>query len=287
MAGDGKQRDELAGKDYWDAHYSGRESATGRPRSLAGRGRALLRLRHSGYARRYHDYLLWDVIYPKYMPAQPGARALEVGSAPGGYLVRLSRTFPVIPYGVERSASGAAANRARFAANHIDPGQVIQADFLAGDFQERYRNFFDIVISRGFVEHFREPEPVVAAHVDVLAPGGRLFVSVPNFQGVNYFLTWLFQRRLLPLHNLEIMRRERFEQLFARPDLERLFCNYYGVFDFGLFESSPGSVLRPLLMLGKALQIPLNAIFRLAFGAAGAESRFTSPYLLYIGVKRG
>ena len=35
------------------------------------------------YRHDYADYLLWGVIYKKYMPKTKGAKILEVGSAPG------------------------------------------------------------------------------------------------------------------------------------------------------------------------------------------------------------
>ena len=51
---------------------------------------------------------------------------------------------------------------------------------------------FDVVMSRGFIEHFDEPSSVVDRHLDLLKPGGLLVVSIPNLRGVNGLLTRFF-----------------------------------------------------------------------------------------------
>ena len=67
--------------------------------------------------------------------------------------------------------------------------------------------------------------------------------------------------------------------------LKTLFCGYYGTFDFGLFNAPEGTLRQRALSLAMGVQRLLNAVFRVALGRRGLESRLFSPYLIYIGVK--
>ena len=125
-----------------------------------------------------------------------GAKVLEVGSAPGWHLVRLNQTFGFIPYGIEYSESGVELNREVFILHNINPDNVIHADFLSDEFHEQYKGYFDIAISRGFIEHFTDIEDIIEKHINLLTKGGYLIVSIPNLRGANYILTWLFHREL-------------------------------------------------------------------------------------------
>ncbi|MBA2525103.1 MAG: hypothetical protein H0V18_04855 [Pyrinomonadaceae bacterium] len=121
--------------------------------------------------------------------------------------------------------------------------------------------------------------------MNLLSEGGYLIVSIPNFRGVNYALTSIFNKELIPLHNLDIMRKAEFLKLFDRADLLRLFCDYYGTFSFYLFYTKKDSPMRFALRLSYKLQPLLNLIFRLVLRKTGAEGELVSPYLLFIGRK--
>ena len=280
----------LSKKAYWDAIYRDRPrgadashplkarvmrvaNAVGGPRLVAAMG-------------NYADHLMWDVIYPKYLPKRQGATVLEIGSAPGHALVQMHRRFGFVPYGLDYSDAGVKLNRSVFAANGLDPGNVIQDDFSSEGFHRQHRGRFDVVMSRGFVEHFADVEACVTRHVDLLAEGGTLLVSIPNLRGVNYFLSWIFNRDVLRAHNLDIMRKERFWKCFGDERLTPLFCDYVGTFDFSLFNADAGSPMRFALEVCRKAQVGLNVLWHLLFGDRGAETRLFSPYLLYIGTKR-
>jgi SAM-dependent methyltransferase len=276
----------LSDRSYWDSVHI--HQASDRKTGL--QGRKLQRLAKSILGERclryYSDYLLWDVILPRHLPKQKGLKVLEVGSAPGDTLVRLKETFGFIPYGVEYSKSGVELNRRMFSEHDIDPSNVIQADFFSPDFHDRYRGYFDIVLSSGFIEHFTDVGDVVQRHINVLKKGGHLVVIIPNLRGINYFLGYVFNKEILPMHNMTIMRKEKFCRLFDAEILECKFCEYYGTFDFGLFNTKEGSPLRFLHGFCKMCQAFLNVIFSVLFKNKGAESGFFSPYLIFIGVKK-
>jgi SAM-dependent methyltransferase len=284
----------LTDVDFWDRQYDStadvpQAEGTGpRSRSRVRRAvRKILSPKLIALMQDYRLYLLWDVIYPRFLRHRSGARVLEVGSAPGDHLVQLHAAFGLEPYGVEYTAHGADLNRQVFQRNGLDPAHVLHDDFFNPAFQDRYRGSFDVVVSRGFIEHFEDLAPVIDAHVNVLAPGGTLVVTVPNLRGINYWLTWFFQRDFLKVHNLSIMQRSTFARLFERDDLASLYCDYFGAFNVGLSYPKPNSVKEKILTGLRQAQPLLNALYRLAFKPGQAEHRWLSSYLIFVGRKPG
>lgn len=279
----------LSKKEYWNSIYEPDAPEEKKP-SLLTRCKLfvkkILGQKILAYMRSYEDFFLWEVIFKKYLPQAKGARVLEIGSAPGRQLVRLNKTFGFIPYGVEYSESGVEINKRLFAANNLNPDNVIYADFLSGAFHRLYRGSFDLVISKGFIEHFTDVRHIIDRHINLLKDGGCLIISIPNLRGFNYFLTRIFHRELIPMHNLEIMRLEVFKGLFGQERLLPLYCNYYGTFSFGLFNTKKNSPMGIILNLCNRLQLILNVVFRLLFKDRGAESSWFSPGLIFIGIKK-
>jgi SAM-dependent methyltransferase len=285
-----ERHDRLTEQAYWDSQYEYDLGTASAPKGPPSRTKALLRKligpKLHELMQEYSDYLAWNVFYPKYLPRKPGVRILEVGSAPGTHLVQLHQAYGFEPYGVEYAPSGAELNKRVFRMHGLDPANVIQADFLSREFQARYRGYFDVVLSRGFIEHFTDVDGVIRAHLNVLAPRGMLLVTIPNLRGINYGLTWFFHKELLAMHNLTIMRREAFCRLFDSPELTPLYCGYIGAFSFRLFDGSPSRFKRAIYALCRKAQMPLNAALQVLFKRGGAEHRWFSSHLAFIGVRR-
>ncbi len=280
----------LTKEEFWESTYvahPGVEQAAP-TRSAETVLKNLLGKRLSESMRSYEDYLLWDALFERYLPKVKGAKALEVGSAPGEFLVRLGKAFGFVPYGIEYTETGAALNKEIFRLNNFDPANAIHGDFFAEEFQQRYAGYFDLVISRGFIEHFDEVEDAIDKHMNLLKPGGYLVVSVPNFRGIYHVWVKLFRKRVLAMHNLRIMQRKEFARIFHRPnrDLIPLFCDYYGTFSSDLIHADKNSPLRLVVAFIHSLQPILNIVFRSLFKDKGKESAAFSPHLLFIGVKR-
>jgi len=281
----------LARREHWDAVHASEAAEIALPRPTAKasafkRGvKRLLGSRLREYMSSYDEHLLWNVFYPRYVPA-PGSSVVEIGSAPGEHLARLSETFGLDPYGIEYSAGGVDVNRTLFASRGLDPRNVIAMDFFSDECLESHKERFDMVVSRGFIEHFQDPASVVERHLALLKPGGLLVITIPNLRGVNYALTRLFHAELLPMHNLKIMSRLPFWRLFDTDKVRPLVCDYFGTFSFYLFNVKPGSRLAPALAACMKLQTVLNATFRICFGDRGAETPFTSSQLIFAGIKR-
>ncbi len=277
----------LTSKEYWDYFYQAHSpSSTAKPPPCRkGQCAALLTLFYN-YTRSYSEYLLWDCLLPRFCVIDPTLKIFEIGCAPGTQLIRFNKTFAYQPYGIDYSLEGLAATKKLFNTHHIDQGSLIHGDFLTADLGENYAAYFDIVTSRGFIEHFDDPHPVIEKHFSLLKTGGKLIIVIPNKKGINYLLHWCFNRKTLPFHNLKIMDKTQFKALFTGFSLTPLYCDYYGTFNLAAINTSNNAFLRVTLKFCYRIQQGLNILLRLTFGKKGFECRFWSPYLIYIGIKK-
>jgi 2-polyprenyl-3-methyl-5-hydroxy-6-metoxy-1,4-benzoquinol methylase len=269
----------LTQRERWDRFYAEKQPCN--PKSKFNN-------RPRRYSRQYSDHL-WDVVFEKYVPTAEGAKVLEIGSAPGDFLVRLHERYGFIPYGVEYSEPGVALNRRLFSLYNIDPHNVIHADFFKEEFHQQFKGYFDIVISRGFIEHFVNVEDVIEKHLNVITEGGHLIVSIPNLNPRSFYgmVSSCFHKKRLEEHNLKIMSAEAFARVFNGKNLVCLHCDYLGTLRLNMLSFGDSFLGRAILSGFCRLQRILNPILRFLFRDKGMESKLFSPMLLYIGVKRG
>jgi SAM-dependent methyltransferase len=103
-------------------------------------------------------------------------RVLDIGCAAGRQI-----PDPLVPFGVEISEALARAADAHMRARG---GRAVCAPAVEGvaEFPDRY---FSGVILSSFLEHETNPKPLLKEVARVLADGGKAYVRVPNFGGVN------------------------------------------------------------------------------------------------------
>ena len=283
--GDADASKRLTESSHWNSRWISAQSSDpeipppGRYRKIAERFIGPARLKQ--YLDGCHHFL-WYRLLPRFVSANRSGQVLELGSAPGEQVLRFHELFDYAPYGVEYTAAGAELNRQNFEAHGIDPAHVFEADAFSASFQAEHRERFDAVMSWGLIEHFTDPESAVSAHVNVLKPGGLLIISIPNLCGFNHWQVRHWAADLLPLHNLAIMQPARFRSLFMRPDLDQLFCAPVGGVHV-LMGDVNGSIPPRLLGILRRIQLVIN-VLQSSIGAV--ESRWWSPYLVYIGRKR-
>jgi len=187
------------------------------------------------YRKSYSRYLL-NNLFSMYFTKPRGSRILEIGSAPGDNLIYFKDTFGYEPYGIDYSESGVEINRAQFAEHGIPVDRVAHSDFFDPSFQSRYKGYFDIVTSFGFIEHFSNAKNVVEMHFNLLKTSGILFVEIPNYSYINYLLMRMLNKKNLKHHNLSIMDKNGFLSLFSDLSLNMLFCDYIGTINLFMFH---------------------------------------------------
>jgi SAM-dependent methyltransferase len=218
---------------------------------------------------------LFHSLLPRFLPRER-LRMIELGSAPGRLMLRWREAFPYDVYGVDFSPEGAKAQRDLLARHGVAEDHTYCADVLDPMFQQSHEESYDVVYSAGLIEHFTDPREMVGAHLRLLKAGGHLVISIPNFRGI---YGKLISREVLDTHNLEIMRAAAFQRVFDGFPLEMLFCGYFGRLNLGLGFGGPTLLHR---ILPKA-QIVANVM--ILAHVPIPETRWTSPYLYYIGRK--
>ncbi len=124
-------------------------------------------------------------------------------------------------------------------------GDFIKDDFIAHDFNEKK---YDIVYSLGFIEHFTNWEEVVVKHIQLVKPGGKLIIEVPNFRGyIQYFLHFIFDRENLRRHFVPSMDPDKWEKLLLREGFEIEKKEFFYGFDFWVEEQKRNRVMIFLL----------------------------------------
>lgn len=133
--------------------------------------------------------LLFDPNYPsfralhkiasRYLKNDSDLKAIEVGCHPGRYLWYLAFQYGYKVTGIEYVPRLCAETREKTLAAGFD-AEILCEDLFEFEPTERW----DVVFSNGFVEHFEDIQPAMDAHWRLLAPGGTLFVAVPNHTGL-------------------------------------------------------------------------------------------------------
>lgn len=172
-------------------------------------------------------------VFRRFLTADPSRDIFEVGCAPGRWLVWFHKNFGYTAFGCDLSRKAAETTRSNLAINGV-PGEIYTADITSGG--ELPARQFDVVVSMGVIEHFSDPALVVRRHVELLKPGGRLILNVPNLAGrINH---WLLRsarlQSLIEVHNLAMMNKATFRSFAEGLDLDLCYLEYVGGFDPGL-----------------------------------------------------
>lgn len=171
-------------------------------------------------ANRHTDFLLNAI------PRDHG-RGFEVGAFPGHNIPLLSQLGYVMD-GID-TAERLLELPAWLQSKGIHGGQFTQGDFFATTIDKRYR----LVVSFGFVEHFVNWHEVVQKHCELVAPGGRLCITFPNFSGaIQQALHRWLDAPNLSRHYLPAMDAHKQAQLCEQNGFAILFAGYFGGFDF-------------------------------------------------------
>jgi 2-polyprenyl-3-methyl-5-hydroxy-6-metoxy-1,4-benzoquinol methylase len=139
----------------------------------------------------------------------PGIRVLELGCAPGKMLAWVAAARGAHVAGLDYSEQGIGWSRRLFETLGLC-GDLRCEDVFQTTFEP---DTVDLVYSCGLIEHFEDPRPVVRAHVQLVKPGGKAIIAVPDYGGIYGRLQRWFDPGNLALHNLEIMTPETLASL--------------------------------------------------------------------------
>jgi SAM-dependent methyltransferase len=199
-----------------------------------------------------------------------GRRALEIGAYPGRFLYHLAATYGYEPFALDY-CSAAKDLPAMFENVGAPRLTLFHQDFLEWTTQDK----FDLVCSFGFIEHFNDWRNIVRSHADLVAEGGYLILTTPNFRNLQYVFHWIFDTPNLRQHNVQAMDDRAWRQILVSSGLDVLECAPYRTCQFWLHVDEVG----PLRRLGGRVLSRLSEGFD---RRVNRPNRLTSPYLVCV-----
>lgn len=213
---------------------------------------------------RYVQTLTKDVL--------PG-KVIEIGGAGSDKVMQFKKYYNLEPYILDYSESAVKIAKKKFLEQGIKEENALLYDFFDEEFVTNFKNEFSVVSSFGFIEHFSKPIDVVERHTRVLKKGGLLYVLIPNFNGYEFLIRNIFNRKSIERHNMKMMKTDEYRKCFKLDNLEEIYCGPIGTLRLRLNKLS---------FLDKATSIILYLFLR----GKSVESNLFSPYFIYVGKKK-
>ena len=202
--------------------------------------------------------------------------ALEVGGFPGHYTIYLKKFLNInsslLDYVIHPRIINELLNKNGLKTTDIE---VIEADL----FNYQSPTQYDLVYSNGLIEHFDNTEFIIKKHVDLLSENGQLFISLPNFRGVNGWFQKTFDIENYNKHNINSMDIELLEQCCQNLHLKNIKVFYHGGFMLWLENENQQALW--VKIFKKIVWIKGKIIAKIT----GSESKLLSPYIVVLANK--
>jgi SAM-dependent methyltransferase len=202
--------------------------------------------------------------------------AIELGGFPGYYSTYLKKyqhlNTTLFDYYVDEDI----INRL-LAANGLKPGDIniIESDI----FTYQSDKLYDMVLSFGLIEHFNDTRDIIKRHLQFLKPGGVLFITLPNFKGVNGWVQRTFDRSNYDKHFIESMNLQLLIKACQELGLTEVESYYHGRFSVWLENrAEQGGLVKGLV---KTIWLAGKIVTKIV----PVESKAFSPYIVLKAVK--
>lgn len=202
--------------------------------------------------------------------------AIELGGFPGYYAIFLKKYFNLDTTLFDFYVHPEVLQQV-LAANHLSQQDitVIEGDLFAYQPQKQY----GLVLSCGLIEHFNDTKDIIARHLQFLKPGGTLFITLPNFTGLNGWVQRRYDIDNYQKHNIGSMAPQLLAKYCKELGLKNVEAYYYGKFSIWLENRAQQSSLvkvfiKTLWLAGK-----------IATKIIPVDSKALSPYIVLKAVK--
>ena len=228
-----------------------------------------------------HPVSCFQPLFDRWLPKNDSWTAIEIGACPGNNLVALAMSHGYKPTALDILPR--VLELPNDAKRHgLDTLEAIQHDFLQWEIARR----FNVVMSFGFIEHFRNPLKVLQKHWDLVEKGGFLFVSAPMFSPLQDML----QRLVLTSERLNEVWTTHNRDATSVGGVERLCCELPGA---KILLSAPYSNMNtwifssgPFVRPGWRLMVKLFKLAGYVPRMLNWSSRMFSPMAVVIARKQ-
>ena len=221
------------------------------------------------------NYVFGDIL-AKLIAEKKIKNAIELGGFPGYYATYLKKyrhlDTTLFDYFVHQELIDQLLEK-----NGLKPGDIhiIEADL----FEYQPKTLYDLVLSFGLIEHFNDTKSIIETHLHFLKPGGVLFITLPNFKGVNGWIQRKFDNDNYAKHNIDSMDPRLLTDYCRQLGLIEVESYYHGRFSVWLENRSEhGGFVRGLV---KTIWLAGKIFTKIV----PVESRALSPYIVLKAVK--
>lgn len=257
-----------AGKQYWDRVWEGYDM----PQAVNPQDKGLA----NHVNRCFHEYFCQ--IFSN-MNTQ-GKKVLEIGCARSVWLPYFSKEFGFKIYGIDYSEIGC-QQAMQILSNEGVQGDIVCADFFSppGSMLEA----FDIAVSFGVLEHFKDTAACIAAFSEFLKPGGLLITSIPNLSGLNGLIQKMINRPIFDIH--VPLNRNALMQAHQINGLRVISCDYFLFANLGVLniENLRGGLVYKAARLRSWINEVVWIFERAVPGLK--PNAWSSPYINCVAVK--
>jgi 2-polyprenyl-3-methyl-5-hydroxy-6-metoxy-1,4-benzoquinol methylase len=258
-----------AGKAYWDHNWENREI----PTAIDPRAKSL-----DNYANRTFHECFHKTFSSVDTSRQ---RLLEIGCAGSAWLPYFAKEFGFEVRGIDYSELGC-RQAAQVLENEGVEGEIVCADFFSPP--EFMLGDFDVVWSRGVLEHFEDTAACASAFSRFLRPGGLMITIIPNLSGVLGLIQRMINRPVFDMH--VPLARSDLKEAHRSSSLEIISCAYFHFADLNVIniENWRGT---PFYRVGTRLRSWITKAMWMAERTIPLlrPNRWTSPYIVCVARK--
>jgi SAM-dependent methyltransferase len=208
---------------------------------------------------------------------------LEIGCGRSPWLPFISRQLGCAIAGVDIEPLAASLAEANIAGAGA-AGEIACRDAFALEDNADLVERFDLVYSRGVMEHFDDASERLAILRRYLRPGGRILTTVPNMRGLNWLLQRFGDRARLEMH--VVYDRQRLVHVHEAAGFATVASGYVGFHDGHVTATTNAAgTLRRWVhrQLCRTTGRCSQAWVRVGRGAVTPELGWVSPHVFYIG----
>jgi len=216
------------------------------------------------------DYVFGDIL-AKLIKENGIKSAVELGGFPGYYSIYLKKyehlDTTLFDYYVHEGLV-----KQLLAKNGLQDGdiKIIEADLFNYTPAEKY----DMVLSFGLIEHFSDTKAIINTHLQFLKPGGTLFITLPNFTGVNGWVQRKFDLDNYNKHYIDCMNPVFLAESCKQLGLKNIESYYHGKYTVWLENREQKSGIVKALVKGIWIGI------KVASKLTSKQSKALSPYIV-------
>jgi SAM-dependent methyltransferase len=202
--------------------------------------------------------------------------AIELGGFPGYYAVFLKKYFKLdvtlLDYFVHPPVVKELLEKNNLTDSDI---HIIETDLFNYTPEKQY----DLVLSCGLIEHFNDTADIINRHIAFVKPGGKLFITLPNFKAVNGWFQKNFDKENYDKHNIDSMDPALLKSICEQAGLKEVKSGYFGRFSVWLENESQKSA--SVRLFKKAVWLTGKIFTKII----PFESKNLSPYIILVAKK--